>query len=333
MLLRDPLAIRHIAIVGAGVIGSGWAAHFLARGYDVITQDPDPRAEQRLRENVDAAWPTLERVGLAAGASRSRLRFTHELGTALSAADFVQECAPDDRKLKAELFALMDGLTAPDVVIASSTSGIPMTEIQSRSARPERMVVGHPFNPPYLIPLVEVVAGRQTADATVDWAVSFYEATGKKPLRLEREVLGFVANRLQEALWREALHMIAAGEATVEQIDAAVVHGPGPRWAIMGPCLTFHLGGGEQGIRHLLQHFEPALAEPWCRMEGPPLSDTLYRLLEEGCDRQAAGRRVADLVRDRDKALVELFVALGRLPARAASPAADQDRALARTGR
>jgi carnitine 3-dehydrogenase len=315
MTFRDPSTVRRIAIVGAGVIGSGWAAHFLARGYEVAVQDPDPVAADRFWTFLDAAWPTLEGLGLAPCAARHRVSFSRDIETALEAADFVQECAPDDRELKAELFALMDAVVPPGIVIASSTSGIPMTDIQAKSKHPERMVVGHPFNPPYLIPLVEVVGGRQTAAAAVEWATAFYRLAGKWSLRLDRELLGFVANRLQEALWREVLHMVSAGEATVEQIDAAVVHGPGVRWAIMGPCLTFHLAGGEQGIRHMLQHFEHALLEPWCRMEAPPLTDSLYERMEEGCRQAAADRPMAELIRDRDEALVRVLAILGRLPA------------------
>ena len=312
--MREPDGVKSVAIVGGGVIGAGWAAHFLARGLDVSVFDPAPGGEARLRDLVRAAWPTLESIGLAPRASQDRLSCSTTIAETVAGADFVQECAPDDRALKRRLFAELDGVVEPDVVIASSTSGIPMTEIQQDMAHPERAVVGHPFNPPYLVPLVEVVPGAKTSREAAEWAVAFYDRFGKKALLLESEQLGFVANRLQEAIWREALHMIAAGEATVEQIDAAIVDGPGLRWAVMGPCLTFHLGGGEGGIAHMLRHFEAALSEPWCRMEGPRLTDALCEKMERGCRALAAGASNLELIRHRDQRIVAILKALNRLP-------------------
>jgi len=192
-------------------------------------------------------------------------------------------------------------------VIASSTSGFAMTMLQADCARPERCVVGHPFNPPYLIPLVEVVGGEQTDPAAVDWLAAFYAAVGKRPLRLSRELPGFVGNRLQEAMWREALHMVAAGEATVEEIDESIAYGPGLRWAQMGPCLTFHLAGGSGGIAHMLDHFGAALLEPWTRLQAPPLTPELRERIVDGCLREADGRSVAELERTRDEFLAELL--------------------------
>jgi carnitine 3-dehydrogenase len=185
-----------------------------------------------------------------------------------------------------------------------------MSDLQVDCAHPERTVVGHPFNPPYLIPLVEVVGGARTAADVVDWTVAFYDAVGKRPLRMTRELPGFVGNRLQEALWREALHMVAAGEATVEEIDASIAHGPGLRWAQMGPCLTFHLAGGQGGMAHMLDHFGPALLEPWTRLEAPPLTRELRDRMLDGCLREADGRSIADLERARDAFLVGLLALL-----------------------
>jgi carnitine 3-dehydrogenase len=182
-----------------------------------------------------------------------------------------------------------------------------MTEMQPDAAGAARMVVGHPFNPPYLIPLVEVVGGARTDPGVVAWAAAFYRAAGKYPLELERELPGFIANRLQDAMWREALHMVAAGEATVEQIDAAIREGPGLRWPVMGPCLTFHLAGGAGGMAHMLDHFGPALEEPWTRLEAPPLTQELRDRMVEGCEREAAGRTIAQLVRERDAKLVAIL--------------------------
>ena len=307
----EPAAVRRVACIGAGVIGGGWAAHFLARGYDVVAWDPAPDAEVRLRELIATAWPALAALGLATGASQRRLCVAPSLEAAVADAEFVQESAPERLELKRELLAAIDQATPADIVIGSSTSGFAMTEMQPDASGAARMVVGHPFNPPYLIPLVEVVGGARSDPAAVDWAAAFYRIAGKYALELERELPGFIANRLQDAMWREALHMVAAGEATVEQIDAAITTGPGLRWPIMGPCLTFHLAGGPGGMAHMLDHFGPALNEPWTRLEAPPLTRELRDRMVEGCARAAAGRTIADLVRERDAKLVAILDALG----------------------
>jgi carnitine 3-dehydrogenase len=314
MPLRELSTIRRIGIVGGGVIGSGWAGHFLAKGFDVTVYDPQPDAKEKVKGFVRSIWPALQKIGLTKGASVDRLTVAPTMEDAVRNADFVQECGPDDRQLKRKLFKALDAATSPDVVIASSTSGIPMSEIQVDMTHPERAVVGHPFNPPYLMPLVEVVGGTKTSSDVVDWTVTFYNRVGKKALRIETETLGFIANRLQEAIWREALHMIAAGEATVEQIDTAVTDGPGLRWAIMGPCVVSHLAGGEGGIAHCLKHFASALSEPWSRMIAPELSDNLCQRLEEGCHTITTGRSISDLEKRRDEDLIAILSVLGRLP-------------------
>jgi carnitine 3-dehydrogenase len=304
-----------VACVGAGVIGGGWVAHFLARGLDVTAWDPAPDTEHRLRRLVEAAWPALEHLGVAPGASLERLSVAPTLEDAVAGVDFVQESAPEVLELKLALLADLDVATPADVVIASSTSGYPMTEMQQRCARPDRLVVGHPFNPPYLIPLVEVVGGERTAPEAVRWAVEFYRWAGKQPLAMDHEVPGFVANRLQEALWREALHMVAAGDATVAQIDQAVTQGPGLRWAFMGPCLTFHLAGGEGGMAHMLDHFAPTLASPWTRLQAPELTAGLRQQMVEGSEQEAAGRSFAELVSERDRRLIAVLEALAAVDA------------------
>ncbi len=303
----EPNSVRRIACIGCGVIGGGWAAHFLARGYAVTAYAPVAGEEPALRRLVEAAWPALENLGLAPGAAPEALRFTSDLAEAVAGADFVQESAPEDLSLKHRLFAELDDLVPPHVVIGSSTSGFAMTDIQAHSRHPGRAVVGHPFNPPYLIPLVEVVGGDGTDPETVDWACAFYGLAGKRVLRMEKELPGFVANRLQDAIWREALHMVAKGEATVEQLDDAIAYGPGLRWAIMGPCLTFHLAGGEGGMAHMLDHFGPALKEPWTRLKAPRLTRKLRDDMVEGCAREAGGRTIADLIRERDEGLVGIL--------------------------
>ncbi len=308
-----PSDVKRIATIGAGPIGAGWAAWFLARGYDVTAYLHDPGEEPALRRLIDTAWHSLEALGLADGASRERLTCTCDLAAAVGQADFVQESAPEDLALKQALYAQLGALTPARTVIASSTSGLPMTDIQAHCPSPQRTVVGHPFNPPYLLPLVEVVGGAQTDPAAVEWVMAFYRAAGKAPLALSREIPGFIATRLQEAMWREILHMVAHGEATPEQIDFAIVNGPGPRWAMMGPCLTYHVGGGEGGMAYCLDQFGPALKLPWTRLEAPELTPELRQRLIEGADRLAAGRGYQALNALRDRCLVAIRKAVAEV--------------------
>ncbi|MER7153340.1 3-hydroxyacyl-CoA dehydrogenase NAD-binding domain-containing protein [Streptomyces lydicus] len=314
---RSPEDVRRVACIGAGVIGGGWAAHFLARGYDVTAWDPAPDAEDRLRRLVAAAWPALEQIGLAEGASQDRLTVAPTLAAAVVDADFVQESAPEKLELKRSLLAELAAAAPPGVVIASSTSGYPMTDMQTAAddsaAGAGRLVVGHPFNPPYLIPLVEVVGGERTDREAVEWAARFYDVAGKSVITMDRELPGFIANRLQEALWREALHMVANGEASVEDIDASITEGPGLRWAFMGPCLTFALAGGEGGMAHMLDHFGPSLKSPWTRLEAPELDRALRDAMVDGCAAAAGERTYADLVAERDQGVIDVLRATGRL--------------------
>jgi carnitine 3-dehydrogenase len=308
-----PDEVRTVTCVGAGVIGGGWAAYFLARGYQVRAWDPAPAAEARLRHLVDQAWPALTELGLADGATRGNLVVEPELAAAVDGTDFVQESAPEDLQLKRRLLADIDAVTSDDVPISSSTSGYSMSEMQVDCAHPERTVVGHPFNPPYLIPLVEVVGGARTSSETVAWTSEFFRHAGKSVITMDREVPGFIANRLQEALWREALHMVAAGEATVEQIDLSITDGPGLRWPVQGPCLTFHLAGGQGGMAHMLDHFGPSLQAPWTRLVAADLTPQLRDAMVDGCEREAAGRSIDDLVAERDRGVIAVLRALGRL--------------------
>jgi carnitine 3-dehydrogenase len=308
----SPQDVKTVAIVGAGVIGGGWAAHFLRMGYDVTAWDPGPGAADRLNALVDAAWPTLERLGLRPGASPDRLRFAAGLADAVAGAGFVQESAPEVLAAKVTLLAELDAVTPADVVISSSTSGFAMSDMVVAAANPGRFVVGHPFNPPYLIPLVEIVGGKATDPAAVDWAEKFYAHAGKVCLTMDREVPGFVGNRLQEALWREALHMIDSGQATVQQIDDSIAYGPGLRWALMGPMLTFHLAGGQGGMAHMLDHFGPALLEPWTRLEAPPLTPRLRDMVVAGVDQSVGDTTIGELERQRDEFLADLLLLLAK---------------------
>ena len=299
--------IRRVAIVGTGVIGAGWAARCLARGYEVIATDPGPDAEARLRAAVDNAWPALGRMSLAPGADPARLRFTTDLEAAVAEADHIQENAPENEDLKRKLLAQIDAAAHPGAIIASSSSGLLPSRIQADCRNPERVVIGHPFNPVYLLPLVEILGGERTAPESLDRAEAFYRRLGMRPLRVRHEVPGYISDRLQEALWREALHMVADGTASTGEIDDAIIYGPGLRWAIMGTCLTFHLAGGETGMAHMLEQFGPALKLPWTKLEAPELTEELSRRLIEGTRARAArqGRELLEIqvalvgVRDR----------------------------------
>ena len=300
-----------LAVIGTGVIGSGWAARALARGLDVVAWDPAPGAEARLRAAVANAWPALARVGLAKGASRRRLTFASDLNSAVKDADFVQESSPEDEELKRSLLADIDRSSRAEVVIASSSSGLLPSRIQGRCRHPERVLIGHPFNPVYLLPLVEVVAGRRTRPAAVKQAEAFYTRLGVRPLRVDHEIAGYISDRLQEALWREALHLVADGVATTEEIDAAIVFGPGLRWAFMGTFLAFHLAGGDGGMRHMLEQFGPALKLPWTKLRAPELTTQLAGRVVRGTKAQANGRSVKELERWRDDQLIRIMAVTG----------------------
>lgn len=303
--------IRTLGVVGAGVIGSGWTARALACGLDVIAWDPARDAEARLRAAVDNAWPALRRVGLSKGASRRRLKFASSLSSAVAGADFVQESGPEDESLKRGLLAEIDGVAKPGVVIASSSSGLLPSRIQAACVHPERVLIGHPFNPTYLLPLVEVVPGERTSNHAVRRAMAFYQQLGMRPLRLKREIHGYISDRLQEALWREALHLVADGVATTKEIDDAIVYGPGLRWAFMGTFMAFHLAGGDGGMRHMLEQFGPALKLPWTKLPAPELTRELARRVIDGTGAQADGRSIKELERWRDDQLIKIMAVTG----------------------
>lgn len=299
--------LRTVAIVGTGVIGAGWATRCLARGLDVVATDPAPGAEQRLRASIARAWPAMEKVGLAEGADPDRLRFVGDIAAAVARADLVQESAPEREGLKRELLATIDAAVPPGVLVASSSSGLLPSAIQADCTHPERIVIGHPFNPVYLLPLVEVVAGQATAPEAVPAVMSIYRALGMKPLWVRKEIEGYISDRLQEALWRENLHLVADGVATTQELDEAIVYGPGLRWALMGVNLTFHLAGGQSGMRAMLEQFGPALQLPWTKLQSPELTDELIERMVAGTQAQAGGRSVEELEQRRDEFLVRLL--------------------------
>ncbi|WP_447982362.1 3-hydroxyacyl-CoA dehydrogenase NAD-binding domain-containing protein [Achromobacter kerstersii] len=306
-------SIRRVAIVGAGTIGASWAALFLAHGLEVVVSDPASDAEAQTRARVAAAWPVLKELGrVAEGASSDALHFEPDLAAALADVDFVQENAPEREDFKIDLFARMDAILPPHVIVASSSSGLIMSRLQSRCQHPERFVIGHPFNPPHLIPLVEVVGGDKTSADTIDRSITFYQAMGKYPIRLNKEVPGHIANRLQAAVWREAIHLAAENVASVADIDAAVSQGPGLRWALFGPHMTFNLGGGEGGLTQFMHHLLGPVQTWWDDLGAPVVTPELQRKLIEGVNAEAGQRSIADLVQTRDAQLTALIKTLNR---------------------
>jgi carnitine 3-dehydrogenase len=296
-----------IGVVGTGVIGAGWAAYFLAKGFDVAASDPAEGAETRLRTFVDTAWPTLEQLGLADGASQSRLRFDSDIARACADCVFVQESGPERADLKRDLLAKISAAAPRTSLIATSSSGILISDIQDAAVCPERVVVGHPFNPSHLMPLVEVVAGRLTSDEWLARALQFYRAIGKKPVHIRGEVKGHVANRLQAALWREAFYLVQQGIVSVGDIDTVVADGLGLRWALLGPFVNLHLSGGAGGISHVLEHLGPSLEAWWRDLGDVSLNDSLNGLIVSGLDSELAGVDLGDIVARRDQQLSGLL--------------------------
>ncbi|MBO9516207.1 MAG: 3-hydroxyacyl-CoA dehydrogenase [Variovorax sp.] len=299
--------VQRVAVVATGVIGASWAAYFLARGLDVDATDPSPGAEERLRAAVAQHWPTMERFGLAEGASPARLRFHARLEDAVAQADFVQENGPERLDVKADLFRRMDAAARPDAILASSSSGLAISGVQARCAHPERVVLGHPFNPPHLIPLVEVVGGEGTSADAIARTMAFYAAIGKRPIHVRREVKGHIANRLQAALWREAFHLVDQGVASVADIDTAIAHGPGLRWAVMGPFMNLHLSGGAGGIAHVLDHLGGPIEDWWRDLGAPSMTPGLKQAVADGVAEALGSRRTSDLEAARDTLLLHLI--------------------------
>ena len=302
---REP--VRRIAIVGTGVIGASWAAYYLSRGFDVVATDPAPSAESNLRKYVDDAWPALANAGVTAGASRDRLTFTPNLGRALAEADFVQENAPERPEFKVKLFADMDEAAPPGAILASSSSGIPMDVIQVGAKRPERCVIGHPFNPPHIVPLVEVVGGSKTSEAVIERAMSFYASIGKKPIRLRKSLPGHAANRLQAALYKEILFLIQEGVLSVADADVAVSYGPGLRWGVMGQSLQWHLGGGAGGIHHFMEHLMVPLEGMMKDLRMPDITPALKQTVIDGVVKVSGSHSVEQLADDENDVILGLL--------------------------
>jgi carnitine 3-dehydrogenase len=304
------MAIRRVGLVGGGVIGAGWAARLALNGIDVTLFDPDPEVERRVGQVLGNAERAYRKLTLAPLGRSGRITCTIDLEAAVADADFIQESAPEREPLKRALLAEVSRTCRPDVVIASSSSGLLPSRLQAEMAGPERFVVGHPFNPVYLLPLVEICGAERTSEHARQQAAAFYRTIGMHPLLLRREIDGFVADRLLEALWREALHLVNDGIATTDEIDQAIAYGPGLRWAFMGSFLIYRLGGGEAGMRYFLEQFGPALKLPWSKLEAPELSDELIEKIVRQSDEQAGGRSIQELTQLRDDCLVAVLQGL-----------------------
>ncbi|QXH56940.1 L-carnitine dehydrogenase [Pseudomonas maumuensis] len=302
--------IKTFAALGSGVIGSGWVARALAHGLDVIAWDPAPGAETALRKRITNAWPALQKQGLAPGASQDRLRFVSTIEECVRGADFIQESAPERLDLKLDLHAKISAAAKPDAIIGSSTSGLLPSEFYESATHPERCVVGHPFNPVYLLPLVEIVGGRNTSAEAIEAAKVIYTSLGMRPLHVRKEVPGFIADRLLEALWREALHLVNDGVASTGEIDDAIRFGAGLRWSFMGTFLTYTLAGGDAGMRHFMAQFGPALKLPWTYLPAPELTEKLIDDVVEGTAEQLGERSIAALERYRDDTLLAVLDAV-----------------------
>ena len=298
--------IKTIGIAGTGLIGAGWAARLLFRGFNVIAYDVKPEAEERLKAQIKTAWPSLEAL-LGKPARKGKLTFTTDLKEMASKADFIHEAAPEREDLKIKLFRDIDEAARPDVIIASSSSGFLPTNLQSQCQHPERIMIGHPFNPVYLLPLVETVPGAKTSPEVMDRAGAYFESIGMQVLRLKREIMGYVCDRLQEALWREALHILDKDIATTGDIDDSIVYSAGMRWAFMGSFLTYHVAGGPGGMRDFIKQFDPTLELDWTDLKFPKWNKDLETRLVEGCETQAQGRKVAEIEAKRNAVLVDMM--------------------------
>src|SRR6201984_1130692 len=300
--------IRRIAIIGTGVIGASWTALFLAKGLQVVATNIAPNAEASLRKFVETAWPALKRLGLTAGASQSNLKFTAGVAQAVADADLVQENGPERIDFKQKLYGQLDELLPPDVIIASSSSGLKMSEIQSGAAsHPERCVIAHPFNPPHLIPLVEIVGGVKTSEATIRRAAEFYTSIGQRTVRLNKEMPGHVANRLQAALAREVYYLVSEGVISAADVDTALCWGPGLRWGVMGNLMLNHLGGGAGGIEHFFQQFTGPMTAWWKTLGSPVLTPDVQKTLIDSVHAEVGSRSIEELEAERDEILLGLI--------------------------
>ena len=299
--------MKKIAIIGAGVIGTGWVIRLLAHNKNVIVYDKNPKLKKKIILEIKSAWPFVKKLFNTNKLALKNFKYVSNIGDALIDADLIQECAPENYKLKIKLMKIIGKISKPDAVISSSSSGLLPSKIYSKCKNPSRTIVAHPFNPVYMLPGVEIVPGKKTSFKTLKKAKRFYESISMNPIMLKKELPGFLSDRLQEALWREALHIVNEGYASTEDLDRAIEDGPGMRWSLMGTFLTFHLAGGNAGMKHMLEQFGPALKLPWTKLKAPKLSKKLSNRVILGTSLQAKGKSVASIAKIRDEYLLNLL--------------------------
>ena len=299
--------MKKIAIIGAGVIGTGWVIRLLAHNKKVIVYDKNPKLKKKIILEIKSAWPFVKKLFNTNKLALKNFKYVSNIGDALIDADLIQECAPENYKLKIKLMKIIGKISKPDAVISSSSSGLLPSKIYSKCKNPSRTIVAHPFNPVYILPGVEIVPGKKTSFKTLKKAKRFYESISMNPIMLKKELPGFLSDRLQEALWREALHIVNEGYASTEDLDRAIEDGPGMRWSLMGTFLTFHLAGGNAGMKHMLEQFGPALKLPWTKLKAPKLSKKLSSRVILGTRLQAKGKSVASIAKIRDEYLLNLL--------------------------
>ena len=298
--------INKIAVIGAGVIGSGWVVRFLAHNKKVIVYDTDPNLRKKVILEVKRAWPFVKKLFNKNKLNLTTFSYVTDIEDALKNADFIQECAPENYKLKTKLMEVIGKYSKSNAIISSSSSGLLPSKIYSKCKNPSRAIIAHPFNPVYMLPGVEIVPGKKTSNKTLNKAKKFYESISMNPIMLKKELPGFLSDRLQEALWREALHIVNEGYASTKDLDRAIEDGPGMRWSLMGTFLTFHLAGGNAGMKHMLEQFGPALKLPWTKLKAPKLSKKLSNRVISGTRQQANGKSVAAIAKIRDEYLLNL---------------------------
>ena len=298
--------IKKIAVIGTGVIGSGWIVRFLAHNKKVIAYDKDIRLKKKIIKEIKRTWPYVRKLFNKKKLKLKNFKYVTSIKEALKEADFVQECAPENYKLKTKLMEIIGKYSKPNIIISSSSSGLLPSKIYSKCKNPSRTIIAHPFNPVYMLPGIEIVPGKRTKKNFLKKAYKFYKSISMNPIMIKKELPGYLSDRLQEALWREALHIVNEGYASTKELDRAIEDGPGMRWSLMGTFLTFHLAGGNAGMKHMLEQFGPALKLPWTKLKAPRLSNKLSNRVIAGTKKQARGKSVAEISKIRDEYLLNL---------------------------
>ncbi len=298
--------IKKVAVIGTGVIGAGWIIRCLAHNKIVCAFDKDLKLKSKLLAEIKRTWPYVRKLFNKKKINLKNFKYFTSIEETLKEADFIQECTPENYVLKTKLMKIIGNYAKPNAVISSSSSGLLPTRIYSKCKNPKRTMIGHPFNPVYLLPAVEIVPGKKTSTVYLNKANKFYKSISMNPVIIKHELPGYLSDRLQEALWREGLHIINEGYATTEDLDRVIEDGPGLRWSLMGTFLTFHLAGGKSGMKHMLEQFGPALKLPWTKLKAPKLSNKLIKSLVEGTKKQSKGKSVVEISNIRDEYLVKL---------------------------